>query len=467
MPTGFVVPPMPDALVDALKRPYIPGGPNAMPQPIGAPPGGMPLNGRMGPTLPQSQNPGPLPTGQPLPATNPIRMGPGGVNLDKGNAPPGVGASGIPFSPMPSPPPTKLPAVTDDPGVTKNANTPPASTSGPMGAMPKTPDLGSYLNPALTRYNSDMTGYQQADQANRIDPQNVKPKLWERLLGFVAGATQLRNPENAGNVASEIVNRRRDQAEQNRSLALAPWTQRLQLDKEGVPLAESAARTANEQGHLDLDAAKENRERFSAQSNSEYKTAIAGIREEIAKGNMEKAENQLDQQQKALQEKKDKDAEWFQMQHSILDLRQQVEEHKEQKDNKTKPSQSVGIESRKASALQKAKTAYDRDTALAGNDPDARKTADDNFKQAQQDAQDAYEAEINSAGGEAGHQDVASWQKGSQATNAAPAAKAGEETLPSAVGPAGEKPVKTGNGGKYGYYASTKEWMVVPTSGGK
>ena len=152
----------------------------------------------------------------------------------------------------------KLPAVTDDPAV-----------KGGMGEMPKTPDLGSYLNPALNQYKSDLAGYQQADVANRIDPQKVKPRLWERLAGFALGATQLKNPENAGAVAGEVVGRRRAGAELARSTALAPWTQRLEQDKAGVPLAESAARTAYEQGELGLKTAAENRERFSAIKSAE------------------------------------------------------------------------------------------------------------------------------------------------------------------------------------------------------
>jgi hypothetical protein len=132
--------------------------------------------------------------------------------------------------------------------------------------------------------------------------------------------------------------------------------------------------------------------------------------------------------------------------------------------------------------LQKAKAAYDRETDLAGSDPEARATAETNFKQAQQDAQDAYEAEINAAGGTAEHQDVESW-RGKPAAGAkpataapagtakpaatAPAAKAGNDELPTVAGPANEKPLKTGNNGQYGYYRSTGQWMLVPKEGAK
>jgi hypothetical protein len=347
-------------------------------------------------------------------------------------------------------------------------------------AMPKSPDLASYLNPALKQYQSDLSGYQQADQANRLDPQQLRPKWWERLAGFALGATQLKDPSNAGNVASEVTNRRLNEATANRERALAPWTQRLQMDKEGTPLAEAAERTAHEQGQLDI-------ERYNAITNSEYKDAIEKVRDEVAKGNIEKAQDLLDEKQKELEEKKTRDAEWYEMQHAMIDIRKQLADARDRqvdKGNKAKPSQSVAIESRKATALQKAKTAYDRETELAGSDPEARKTAEDNFKQAQQDAQDAYEAEINAAGGEATHQDVESWRgngakPGTQSAAAPPASSAApgpaakpaakqDEGVPTAMGPKGETPAKTASDGKtkIGYYKSTGQWMLVPQSQG-
>jgi hypothetical protein len=340
--------------------------------------------------------------------------------------------------------------------------------------LPKTPDLSSYLNPAMKQYQSDITGRNQVDEANRLDPQALRPKWWERLAGFALGATQLKDPSNAGNVASEVTNRRLNEATANRERALAPWTQRLQTDREGLPLAEAAERTAHEQGQLDL-------ERYNAITNSDYKEAIAEVRDEVAKGNIEKAKDLLDQQQKALDEKTKHDAEWYQMQHALLDVRQQLADARDRqvdKGNKAKPSQSVAIESKKAAALAKAKTAYDRETELAGSDPEARKTADDNFKQAQQDAQDAYEAEINAAGGDATHQDVESWRGGKGAqpatppastakpgTPAKPAASASSDEAPTKAGPAGEKPLRTAGQGKIGYYKSTGQWMLVPAGG--
>jgi hypothetical protein len=456
---GFIVPPMPAELMAALRRanPGAAGPVGPVTAPGVIPPGTAALNTR-GP-LPMATAQPPAPAAQPQPSNEPIRMGPGGVNLAP-KGPPGVGASGIPFSPMPTG--TKVPQVTDDPAVPKSG---PASS--PMGAMPQTPNLGSYLNPALRQYQSDLSGYQKADEGNRIDPNAVQPKWWERLIAFGLGATQIKDPQNAGNVASEVVNRRRDLAEQRRSTALAPWTQRLQQDKEGLPLAEAQERTGKDQAELDLNAAKEGRERFTAQSNADAKDELNTIRDEWNKDRSAQAEARLN-------ELAEKNKDNLELQRQVLDLKRDMLDYKMSQGSKAKPGQSVAIESKKAAALAKAKTAYDKATDLAGSDPEARKAADDNFKQAQQDAQDAYEAEINAAGGEATHQDVSSWRSKPAATApaaappASPAKPAAQENaVPTVIGPKDETPAKTASDGKtkIGFYKSTGQWMLVPTQG--
>jgi hypothetical protein len=312
-----------------------------------------------------------------------------------------------------------------------------------MGQMPKQQDLGSYLNPALKQYQADQAGYQQADEANRIDPQQVKPRLWERLAGFALGATQLKDPQNAGAVAGEVVNRRRAGAEQARSTALAPWTQRLQQDKEGLPLAEASARTGYEQGELDLRRAAEERDRFTAVQNADNKQALLDVREEVAQGNIEKAANLLDQKQKELELKKTHDSEWFAMQHAILDLRSRMEDRKAEKakEGKDHTAQAVGAETAKANALTAAEDKYRKARTVIDTDhpPDDKGQESAEHKEAmaalndelitdKQRAQDAYSAKSAELGGSGEHQDVASW-KGSKA---APAATGATNTKPAA-----------------------------------
>ncbi len=479
---GFQIPPMPPQLVEALKRSSMA---NAMPGGAIAP-GTAPLNTRPGPTLPSGQAPGPLPMNPPA---TPIRMGPGGVNLNP--QAPGVNAMGVPSAPMPTQTPSVLnpkestvrtqsgasvPAPTDDPAVVGTGST------GAMGAMPKTPDLGSYLNPALRQYQSDLSGYQQADTASRIDPNAVKPHLWERLLGGVVGGIS-----GNADVGKMITHRRLNEAEKSRDLQLAPWTQRLQMDKEGVPLAESAARTAYQQGELGLRTATENRERYSAITNSEYKDALASIRDEVAKGNHEKAEDLLDQKQKELEQKKDHDAEWFQMQHALLDLREKIADK-----GKDHTSQTMAAETTKQNAVTAAEDKYRKARRQLdldyqpGSEEYTRALAgiEDEHTTDLQRAEDTYEAKGTELGGNMPHQDVSSWRSKSTdnstapAGNAKPAAAPAENSAPNgtptATGPKGETPVRKAHDGKVkiGFYKSTGQWMVVPqtqvpTLGGK
>ena len=151
---GFIVPPMPAELVAALKRQQgaVPGAP------MGA---GLPVNGRPPMTSPIVAQP---PTGQPLPGAS-TNLGPTGANV------------------MPATP-GKVPPVTDDPSVPKGPaatgttddlesrgmlsriSPQPAAQPAPA-ALPKTPDLSSYLNPALKQYQSD---YYRLPASGRGEP---------------------------------------------------------------------------------------------------------------------------------------------------------------------------------------------------------------------------------------------------------------------------------------------------------
>jgi hypothetical protein len=317
-----------------------------------------------------------------------------------------------------------------------------------MGQMPKQQDLGSYLNPALKQYQADQAGYQQADEANRIDPQQVKPRLWERLAGFALGATQLKDPQNAGAVAGEVVNRRRAGAELQRSTALAPWTQRLQQDREGLPLAEASARTGYEQGELDLRRAGEGRERFSAITNAQAKEEVNSLREkwddEKDKSNQERNAAYLEHVKDLENKYKDDDA----VRQELFHLRERVQDFKETKakEGKDHIAQTMGAETQKANALRAAEQAFNKAYSAEGfpADPKAEWSDEQHAKLAQftqqrdearQAAEDAYEAKsAELKGAPVDHQDVATWQKGSQ--TAAPVA------APSSAAPAG-KPAAT------------------------
>src|SRR5205823_1139212 len=110
----------------------------------------------------------------------------------------------------------------------------PAPTDDPaIAPVEKPPDVSSYLNPALSRM-SDLMAKRAAVPA--IDPQQTKPRLWERLAGIALGATQLKNPENAGAVADSVVHRRLYGAERQRNLALQPIDEQIKSEREAFPL---------------------------------------------------------------------------------------------------------------------------------------------------------------------------------------------------------------------------------------
>ncbi len=407
-------------------------------------------------------------------------MGPGGVNLAEPN-PPGVNAMGIPSAPMPSG--AKLPPVTDDPSVA-GAQPKPAGLSSYLGmpALPTAPDTSN--NPVNSAYRMYQDTLEKRMALQPPAPANYKPSLWDRVKGGAVGALVGGLSENADKGAaagsrftySKYNHAAGDYGRQSQTL-----DKQLEEQKGGAGLAEAAGKIPETDFENRLHLATEGRERYTAITNADNKEAIAQIREEAVQGNIEKAQNIIDQKQKELEEKKIHDAEWFQMKHALLDLQQQIADQKGKDAGKGKPGQFKAANDRKNAGLVKAKAIYDKETADAGTDPVALKKADDNFKEAEQEYQDAFEQDNASLGGEPEHQNVESWRgQGAQPAAAAPVAPAAaatpaakpaatENAVPSTMGPKGETPTKTASDGKtkIGFYKSTGQWMLVPTSGGK
>lgn len=398
----------------------------------------------------------------PLGGSSPLmRPGmPGGPPILPGNAVPLGGGARVAQTPYANPTtslpvsgePAKLPQPSDDPAIA------PAQ---------KPPDIMQYLTPAMQRMNTDLAGYQKADEANRIDPQAVKPRLWERLVGFGLGATQLRNPENAANVAGEVVGRRRNAAELARNTALAPWTQRLQEDREAIPAYRDVAETAGKQADLNLKTHQENRETWTAKQQSEWHDTEAAIRKEYDEGRIA----DMEQHFKDLAEKYQNDE---QMKNKLLDLREQLLNFQKDKLEKGKDhtAQATSAETQKSNALAKAHTEYAKATKDLPTDPKAAWTdeqkgqlqqAQEAYNTAAQEAEDAYEAKVAELGGSMAHQDVTTdWgKKGGGKT-----APAKTENTPQqlAAAPQGENPLKTAtgqDGRKVGYFKSTGQWMLM------
>lgn len=394
----WTMPPMPEELKAQLMRRQSPMGPaGAMPQ---APYGPQPTPQTVAQNRMEEG-------GQPT-----ASIQPGPSNLTPG--------PGVPIYRTPPP------QTTSQPG---SPGTPPPSDDPSVNPVGKPPDISSYLNPALARMNDLLT---KRAAVPAIDPNQVKPRWWERALGVVLGATQLRNPENAGPLADSVVHRRLYGAERARNLVLQPLDQQIAAERESFPLYTAAGEAAYRQAELGQNANRENRERYTARTGNEYKTKWNDIREQ--RTNEQAAQNDAKNQQAkdALSERERHDQETEDLRGKLNDVRDRlatVQENKPAKGTQGTPSQFAGLEVKKQQALGKAHSEYQKTVSgLAPNDLEGHTQAAQDLQEAQQQAQDAYEQEIISLGGTAQHSDTSQWKGGSKA-QPSPAAQAGGEKV--------------------------------------
>lgn len=334
----------------------------------------------------------------PAPAP-PIQMGPGGVNLapKDPNPPPfvnqGNGSMALPQDVMRSSlgPTQQKPASSDDPGITGQLPTPPDITQSPVAG-------------AYKRY-SDLAAQRESIQPpNRAD---FKPTWKDRLLGGTVAL--LSGNAKAG---ADLTTRKFRNASSDFNDKTGNLDKQLEIERGGLAAAKDVGELPQRDFENKLQVTREGREQKTAQANADYKGDLADIKQSIA-------DNNLDMAQKKLNEASQKNENDFNYHKQLLDLRKELLDQREK--GAGSKTTSVGIENKKAQALSKAKSQYDKETENAGNDPDLRKQADDNFKQAQQDAQDAYEAEIAANGETPTHQDTSTWRG-----TTPPAAKPGQ-----------------------------------------
>jgi len=426
-------------------------------------------------TMPQGQMPGPLPMAQPQPS---------GATPSPSGAlqPPSPAASSTLGSMAPKEAAVRtqtgasVPAPTDDPAVV-GTGTPKGGLSSYL-SMPQLPTPPDYSNsPVTAAYQTYQDTMAKRFGMQPPTPANYRPGLMDRLKGGLVGALVGGLSENADK-GSEA-GKRFTYSKYNRAAGEYGRTagnldKQLEAERGGAGLAEAAGKIPQTDFENRMQVSKEGREQQTAITNAQAKEDLNNIRQEW---NQDREKNNQEKNAAYLQHITDLENKYKDdaaMREELFHLRERVEDFKETKGDKAKPSQSVGIEAKKATALQKAKAAYDKETELAGSDSEARATAETNFKQAQQDAQDAYEAEINAAGGEAQHQDVESWRgkpavkPATPGTTPATAPAANDEGAPTVMGPKGETPTQTANNGKtkIGFYKSTGQWMLVPNSTG-
>jgi hypothetical protein len=302
----------------------------------------------------------------------------------------------------------------------------PPSDDPSISPVGKPPDVSSYLNPAMSRMNDLMA---KRAAVPGIDPNQVKPKWWERALAVALGATQLRNPENAANVADMVVHRRLYGAERTRNLALQPIDEQIKAEREAFPLYTAAGEAAYRQAELGVDTNRENRERFTAKSNAGYKSDLNDLRTQRNQDQATAAADKLDQAQKNLTEREQRDRDTNQQRQQLNDIRDRLATKKEEApaEKHGTPGQFSGLEVKKQQALSKAHSEYQKAVGgLAPDDAEGHKQAASDLAEAQQQAQDAYEQEIISLGGTAQHFDYASQGK-AHADNTAPNPTAAEK----------------------------------------
>lgn len=340
------------------------------------------------------------------------------------------------LTPPPAEPIGRRPSPSEQGGVQVSAAQPqtaqgsqpaPPSDDPSISPVQHPPDISSYLNPAMQRINDLMA---KRAAVPGIDPNQVKPKWWERALAVALGATQLRNPENAGNVADMVVHRRLYGAERARNLALQPIDQQIAAEREAFPLYTAAGEASYRQAELGQNADRENRERYTAKSNAGYKSDWNELRGQREQDQKTAAQDKLDQSQKALQERQTNDTTMRAMQDRITSMREQALKDKENNPGGEKrgtPGQFSGVEVKKQQALSKAHSAFNKALQELGTRPTKSDTDEDRASQSawdlqhqdaindltegQQQAQDAYEQEIISLGGSAQHLDLASQGK--------------------------------------------------------
>lgn len=313
------------------------------------------------------------------------------------------------FDPPQGAAPTPSPAPSDDTALT-----------GSLPALPAIPQPG----PLMTRFGADVA---KRGAIQAPDPTKLRPKLWERLAGAATGfAAGWGNAARGAEIGGGVTNRRFNRAENEYQAQVNPLDAQIAQERAA---AELENQTAGQQFTRQLDIAKEGRERFTAQKNADYKSDIADIRQQIANNNKDAASKRIDELEQRIQNQHQDAQDRIQAQRDIADLRAEVSRERMDKPKAPTPQQFAAVEAKKATALQKARTAYQNSLQNALIDDD-RKQAQGDFTQAQQDAQDAYENEIRDLGGTADHQDVSQWNGWKPAAAPpAPAPKAGAPPL--------------------------------------
>lgn len=275
--------------------------------------------------------------------------------------------------------PRQFPQASDDPAIT--------------GARAQLDRSQGQIQDSLGRMQS---AQQKIAAVPPVNPANYQPSWKDRLMGAGVGTLAgIGDPRQAGPAAHNFAYRGLERADANRAHTLAPLLQQLATERQALPLYKDSADTAWKQfegGRQDReDAIKQQ----NADTNQEFKESIADIRQQIANGNSDTAQQKIAQAEKQLAERTENDKGKLDMQRQLLDLKQQIFDAKVAKGNPAdKPAtkaQFAMVEQRKATGLAKAEAQYQREIALIGpTDANGRQEVADRLAQNKQDVQDSY-----------------------------------------------------------------------------
>jgi hypothetical protein len=160
-------------------------------------------------------------------------------------------------SPTPMAPPAPVSPVTP----ARPAPPPSDDPDLAMPALPQAPDLSN--SPVAKLINDYRNTQAQIASVPRPDPNQLKPRLWQRLLGFAAGtAAGFRNPEMGYNVAQGIATRDWSRAQNTYNIQTAPLYRQLETEREALPMAEAQSRIPQQTFENEMQRAREGREQM-------------------------------------------------------------------------------------------------------------------------------------------------------------------------------------------------------------
>ncbi len=312
-------------------------------------------------------------------------------------------------------------------------------------------------DPDITRARAGITDTQNALQSRMktyegtqakiaalppVNPADHKPSWTDRLMGagegFLLGYGK-GNEARGAEAGANLTHRGLEKAEAARNAQLKPLLEQLNAEREEIPLLNSSNETAWRGFEAVKDSKDLDRKQELADTKQEFDEKLNELRQ---KAEADKNQHWIDTLNELSERNKNQNQnaqDKLDMQAKLLDLREEMLRDKEAKSGKGTPVQFSNAEAKKAQGLQKAQADYNRATkGLNPNNPEDLKTihdAHDAFDAAQQEVENAYEAEVNSLGGSASHQDVVKDWRGSNQPAASPAAPA-TPARPSAQPPA-------------------------------